>query len=234
MLTAELCDQIADVLPKILAGRDRIHLKSDNSYVSEGDLLVQSIAETWVKDRLPGYKLISEEMAPFDNPWSPAGKYVVLDPIDGTENFISGLREWGVGVSIYADGEHQESCIYLPELGERQITGMPIKRYRSRIVGLSSSLTAEDIANLEWQQGVEFRIIGCAMYNFLMAARGAFKVFENVKGVNCWDILPGLNLAREAGCQTWVDNKTYHGQMLFPTKKYRVRIEQKDFEHENS
>lgn len=235
MLTTELCDRIANSLPEILAGRDRIHLKPDNSYVSEGDLLVQSIAVAWLKERLPDYELISEEMAPFDHHvWNPTGKYVVLDPIDGTENFISGLREWGVGVSIYADGAHQESCIFLPELGERQITGMPMKRYRSRIVGLSSSLTAEDVANLKWQQGVEFRIIGCAMYNLLMAARGAFKVFENVKGVNCWDILPGLNLAREAGCNTWVDNVPYHGQMLFPTQKYRVRIEQGVTENENS
>lgn len=227
----ELCERIQKALPAILEGRYQVRIKDDNSYVSEGDLLIQSIVDSWVKERLPNYQLISEEMAPFGNEWDPMGKYLVLDPIDGTENFISGLKEWGIGVSIYAHGSHQESCIFLPELGERQITGMPIKRYRSRIVGLSSSLTVEDLANLKWKQGVEFRIIGCAMYNLLMAARGAFKAFENVKGVNCWDILPGLNLAREAGCQIWVNNEPYEGQVLFPTQKYRVRIEQGDSEN---
>jgi myo-inositol-1(or 4)-monophosphatase len=226
MITLELCESIQTAFPAVLAGRDQLRLKEDNSYVSEGDLLIQSIVAAWVQERLPDYQLVSEEMAPFGNDWDPMGKYVVLDPIDGTENFISGLKEWGVGVSIYAQGQHQESCIYLPELGERQITGMPMKRYRSRIMGLSSSLTAEDMAGLKWEQGFEFRIIGCAMYNLLMAARGSYRVFENVKGVNCWDILPGLNLALEAGCSTWVDGEPYHGQLLFPTKKYRVRIEQ--------
>lgn len=233
MLTLELCERIAASLPAILAGRDHIHLKTDNSYVSEGDLLVQSLAEKWVNNYLPDYQLISEEMAPFSQMWDPIGKYVVLDPIDGTENFISGLKEWGVGISIYANGRHQESCIYLPELGERQITGMPMQRYRSRIMGLSSSLTAEDIAGLKRLQGIEFRIIGCAMYNLLMVARGSYRIFENIKGVNCWDILPGLNLAREAGCRTWVNGAPYQGEMLFPTKKYRVRIEQSELDYEN-
>ncbi|WP_217127070.1 inositol monophosphatase family protein [Hydrogenophilus thiooxidans] len=227
MITMELCDRIHKELPKVLAGRDRLYLKDDNSYVSEGDLLIQSIVNDWINDRLHGYQLISEEMAPFNCDWNPLGKYVVLDPIDGTENFISGLKEWGVGVSIYANGQHQESCIYLPELAERQITGMPMKRYHSRIMGLSSSLTADELANLKLQPGLEYRIIGCAMYNLLMAARGSYLVFENIKGVNCWDILPGLNLALEAGCNVFVDGQAYYGQLLFPTKKYHVRIEQK-------
>lgn len=234
MLAIELCDQISLSLSDVLLGRDQVWLKEDNSYVSEGDLLVQRIAVNLIKKYCPNHQLISEEMAPFGDAWDPLGNYVVLDPIDGTENFISGLKEWGVGLSIYTNGQHQESCIYLPELDERQITGMPMKRYHSRIMGLSSSLTSEDVANLKWQDGVEFRIIGCAMYNLLMAARGAFKVFENVKGVNCWDILPGLNLARDAGCQTWVDNQPYLGQMLFPNKKYRVRIERGDFDQNDS
>lgn len=226
MFTHNLCERIQTHLPAVLEGRDRFRLKDDNSYVSEGDLIIQSIAEKWVREQLPDYQLISEEMAPFEHNWEPSGKYVVLDPIDGTENFISGLKEWGVGVSIYANGQHQESCIYLPELGERQITGMPMKRYRSRIMGLSSSLSGVDMAELKFKQGLEFRIIGCAMYNLLMAARGSYRIFENVKGVNCWDILPGLNLAREAGCKTWVDREPYRGQLLFPTKKYSVKIEQ--------
>ncbi len=228
----DFCNQVSDAMPIILNLRDSFRAKCDNSYVSDGDLLVQTIAESWKRKYFPDHKLISEEMAPFNEEWDPFGSYVVLDPIDGTENFVSGLKEWGVGLSIYTSGIHQGSCIYLPELNERQITGMPIMRHRSRIVGLSSSLTADDIAKLNWRKDVEFRIIGCAMYNILMAARGAFWYFENVRGVNCWDILPGLNLALEAGCHAWVDNEPYQGEILFPNKKYRVRIEQRSFKNE--
>lgn len=226
MFTKKLCDLIKKKLHEILAARDELTLKPDNSYVSAGDLLVQSIVQNWVGQYLPNHFFISEELSPFSQVnWDINGSYVVLDPIDGTENFISGLKEWGVGVSIYTQGQHQESCIYLPELDELQITGMPIKKYKSRIKGISSSLTSEDLRNIEREEGVEYRIIGCAMYNLLMAARGSYKIFENVKGVNCWDILPGINIALEAGCKVWVDDKPYAGEMLFPTKKFKVKIE---------
>ncbi|MDC1165340.1 inositol monophosphatase [Candidatus Thioglobus sp.] len=222
------CNKIVDIIGRrledILDLRGQMEQKEDGSFVSEGDLLVQTIVFDYVRNELPEYKLISEEMAPFeDEDWDINGSYVVLDPIDGTENFISGLREWGVGISIYTLGVHQQSCIYLPELNEVQITGMPLHKYKSRIIGLSSSLTKYDMSTLP-AGDFEYRIIGCSMYNTLSAVRGAFYMFENVKGVNCWDILPGLNLALEHNCIVTVDNEPYDGRILFPVKKYKISI----------
>jgi myo-inositol-1(or 4)-monophosphatase len=222
------CKEIAKIIKSrlgdILTLRSRITQKEDESYVSEGDLLIQSIVFDYLSKYLTEYELISEEMAPFtDANWNIKGSYVVLDPIDGTENFISGLREWGVGISIFKKGVHQESCIYLPELNDIQITGMEIQKYNSRIIGLSSSLSKHDIVNLP-ELNSEYRIIGCSMYNTLSAVRGSFLFFENVKGVNCWDILPGLNLALEHNCTVRVDGEPYTGQMLFPVKKYKIHI----------
>lgn len=220
----ELIEQVKVRLPDILDLRDQKIKKDDDSYVSQGDLLVQSIVFDYVRERLPEHELISEELAPFgDRIWAPQGSYVVLDPIDGTENFVSGLREWGMGISIYTNGWHQESCIYLPELNDVQITGMPVHKFDSRIYGLSSSLNKNDLQRLP-DTGYEFRIIGCSMYNTLSAVRGAFAVFENVKGVHCWDILPGLNLALEHGCVVTVDDQPYRGQILFPQRTYKIKI----------
>lgn len=211
-------------LEEILRLRHNIKKKTDGSFVSEGDLLVQSIVFDYVKNQLPDHKLISEEMAPFENEdWNINGSYIVLDPIDGTENFISGLREWGVGISIYTLGVHDQSCIYLPELNEVLITGMPLQKYKSRIIGLSSSLTKHDLSALP-NDDFEYRIIGCSMYNTLSAVRGSFYMFENVRGVNCWDILPGLNLGLEHECMVTVDDEPYDGRILFPVKKYKINI----------
>lgn len=221
----ELVTLIGKALPQILNLRDRVRVKADGSYVSDGDLLVQSLVMEHLAAALPAHQLISEELAPFDGvAWNAGGSYVVLDPIDGTENFVSGLKEWGVGICVYTAGRHLESCIYLPELDDCLVTGQPLRRFRSRIIGLSSSLTRADLETLPWSQA-EFRIIGCSMYNMLAAVKGAYRSFENVKGVNCWDILPGLNLALEHGCQVWVDQQPYTGELLFPTRKYRIRID---------
>lgn len=220
----EIVLRIKSKLDLILSLRTNITEKSDGSYVSEGDLLVQKIVYDYCNEFLPSHFLISEEFAPFiSKKWCESEDYIVLDPIDGTENFVSGLKEWGVGISIYTKGIHKESCIYLPELNEIAISGMELERYNSRIVGLSSSLTKEDLITIP--MGFEYRIIGCSMYNMLNAVKGCYARFENVKGVNCWDILPGLNLALEHGVKAFVDGNPYKGEILFPNKKYKILIE---------
>lgn len=219
-----IVNQIRDNLSDVLDLRDRITKKEDDSYVSEGDLLVQKIVLQYIREYLPEHVLISEELArEAGQEWNESGSYVVLDPIDGTENFISGLKEWGVGISVYTDGNHEESCIFLPELDDVQISGMPLRKYKSRIRGLSSSLKKDDLLTLP--EGYEYRIIGCSMYNMLSAVRGSYDSFENVKGVHCWDVLPGLNLALEHGCQAFVDGKAYRGELLFPVRKYKIKIQ---------
>lgn len=223
-----ICNEIADAilirLDEILSLRTTFMSKEDGSYVSEGDLLVQNIVIDLINLRLSSHTLISEELAPFNNSmWDSNGSYVILDPIDGTENFVSGLKEWGVGISVFTNGKHEQSCIFLPEIGEFLMTGMTINKFTSRIIGLSSSLNKADLLSLP-ESDFEYRIIGCSMYNTLSAVKGSFVVFENVKGVNCWDILPGLNLALEHGSQVFVDDLPYRGEILFPTKKYKIKI----------
>jgi myo-inositol-1(or 4)-monophosphatase len=223
-----ICNEIVSAvrgrLHEILSLRGDFVSKADGSFVSQGDLLVQSIVIGLLTVKMPSYILISEELAPFSEVcWDPDGNYIVLDPIDGTENFVSGLKEWGVGVSVFSKGKHLESCIFLPELDECLISKMLIRKFTSRIIGLSSSLNKHDLMRLP-ESDFEYRIIGCSMYNTLSAIKGSFAFFENVKGVNCWDILPGLNLALEHGCQVFVDELPYTGQILFPTKKYKIKI----------
>jgi myo-inositol-1(or 4)-monophosphatase len=214
---------IKNDLRNILKLRALFSEKPDGSLVSQGDILVQNIIISYLKEFIPNYVLISEEIANHEcQRYEPLGSYVVLDPIDGTENFVSGLREWGVGISIYSYGKHQASGICLPELCDQLVTGDSSPSYKSRIIGLSSSLTKADLA--AQPDGFEYRVIGCSMYNCLAAIRGSYKQFENVKGVNSWDILPGLNLALEHGCKTYVDGKPYCGQLLFPPRKYKINI----------
>ena len=62
---------------------------------------------------------MSEDLFPFNNiRFEENIWYVVLNPIDDTKNFISGLREWGIGLSMYTKVKHDASLIFLPELQE--------------------------------------------------------------------------------------------------------------------
>jgi myo-inositol-1(or 4)-monophosphatase len=209
-------------LPEILVRRSDVQEKTDGSYVTAADLHIQSLVIGFLGVRHPQYTVISEELPLPSGPRDPNGAYAIIDPLDGTENFASGLKEWGIGVSIYEAGQHRESMILLPELGESLITGEAIPRFKSRIHGISSSLRRQDLEGLE--EGFEYRLMGCSMYNMFNVVRGSYLVFQNVKGVNTWDISPGLNLALEHGCQTYVDGESYHGELLWPDRKYRVKV----------
>lgn len=219
-----LKEEINNRLYEVLSLRNKYISKDDGSFVSEGDLLVDKILHDIFTINYPNHEVISEEVEqPLNRKWNEKGSYIIVDPIDGTENFVSGLKEWGIGISIYTNGNHTSSCILLPELNEHLFSGQYLEKYKSRIIGLSSSLNQDDLMNLP-KVGFEYRIIGCSMYNMLSAIKGSFVRFENVKGVNCWDVLPGLNLALEHGVKCYVDDEIYKGEILFPTKKYRIKL----------
>lgn len=216
---------IQENLSEILLLRNTKVKKEDDSYVSKGDLLCETLIKNYMKTNLPDFGLISEESPESNIENFKKPNVVILDPIDGTENYVSGLKEWGVAVCVYIDGIHQQSMLALPELDSYMITGDKFEKFESRIAGISSSLTKEDILKLE--PGFEYRIIGCAVYNMYNVIKGSFFSFENPKGAKVWDIIPGLNLALENNLNVNVNGKEYHGELLEPNKKYRFRITNK-------
>ncbi len=222
MIIEEIKNLIKVHLNEIISLRNTKTLKDDGSYVSQGDLLCENLVKQYIKENFPDYALVSEE-SPEENTinWRK-DKVIILDPIDGTENFVSGLKEWGVAICVYENGIHKESMLALPELDCYLKTGDTFERFESRICGISSSLTKEDILKLE--PGFEYRIIGCAVYNMYNVVTGSFFSFENPKGAKVWDIIPGLNLALENGLSVVVNNEEYKGELLSPNEKYKFKI----------
>lgn len=209
-------------LQEILSLRGTPEQKPDGSYVTKGDLLVQRLLINAAREHLPAPYIVSEELPLSADALPRDALVVVMDPIDGTENFTSGLPEWGTSLSCFQGGRHIGSLIGSPELGLWLQTGDSVTRFRSRIRGLSSSLTKEQI--LEVTAGYEYRILGCCVYNMINAVRGSFQSFENPKGASSWDILGGLNLALEHGLEVTVEGKSYAGEYLQPDRKYRFKV----------
>lgn len=214
---------IKDNLDEILSLRGTGILKPDNSFVSKGDLLCEKLVFDWLKANVDDYVLISEESYQDVTRINEVEYVITIDPIDGTENFVSGLKEWGMGVSIYRRGKHYQSMIALPELDICLCTGDKIERVpNSRICGLSSYMTPADFDALGG--GFEYRIMGCCMYNMYNVIKGSYKQFQHLKGCYSWDILPGMNLALENGLEVVIEGKPYEGEFLIPGIKYRFIV----------
>mgnify|MGYP003394214709 CR=1 FL=1 len=216
---------VEDNLDKILAGRLKRTLKEDNSFVTEGDMLCQNLVIDYARSIEGGYEVVSEEMDLSSFLFDENKNYIVIDPIDGTENFTSGLKEWGVSVCVYEKGKHKESMLLLPELGLSVITGDQTVRpeYHSRIQGISStSLYKEFRENLS-DEG-EYRLTGCSVSAMYNVVTGLFKSHEKPAKAKMWDIIAGLNLALEHKLSVLVDGQEYQGEFLLPSKKYSFKI----------
>ena len=195
--------------------------KSDNSFVSEGDLLVQKLIADEIKKKYNNYYFISEENDHKEK-WKKYNDFIVLDPIDGTENFISGMKEWGVGISIFKNKEHTESMIFLPDMNITLKSGDKVSKNKSRIIGMSSRYFKKGLKPCD--NNFEYRALGCSMINMYYVITGSFKSYVDTNGGFIWDILPGLNLALENNCEVYVEGEKYNGQFLSPDKRYKLEI----------
>lgn len=223
----DICKDIRAIiknnLNEILSLRSTGILKPDNTFVSKGDLLCESLIFEYLKSNLTNYIVISEESNNDLSLINDVEYVITVDPIDGTENFVSGLKEWGIGISVYRNGKHNQSMIALPELDIYLCTGDKIDRIlNSRICGLSSYMTPNDFAKLD--KGFEYRIMGCCMYNMYNVIHGSYARFQHLKGCYSWDILPGFNLALEHELNVEIDGKKYKGEFLYPGVKYKFSV----------
>jgi myo-inositol-1(or 4)-monophosphatase len=212
--------RIKEYLPDILTLRNTGYLKEDNSFVSQGDLLCEKLVREYLENNLQDYIVISEESSNDLSQINEIEYAITVDPIDGSENFVSGLKEWGIGISVYKHLKHYQSLIALPEMDICLCTGDKIEKINhSRICGLSSYMTIKDFDLLD--SGFEFRIMGCCMYNMYNVIKGSYCQFQHLKGCYSWDILPGMNLALEHGLTPVIDGVEYDGRFLEPNIKYR-------------
>jgi|TARA_B100001094_G_scaffold248467_1_gene245522 myo-inositol-1(or 4)-monophosphatase len=195
--------------------------KNDNSFVSEGDLLVQKLIADEIKKKYNNYYFISEENDHKEK-WKNYNDFIVLDPIDGTDNFISGMKEWGVGISIFKNKEHTESMIFLPDMNVTLKSGDKVSKNKSRIIGMSSRYFKKGLKPCD--NNFEYRALGCSMINMYYVITGSFKSYVDTNGGFIWDILPGLNLALENNCEVYVEGEKYNGQFLSPDKRYKLEI----------
>ena len=221
-LLAEVRALVEAAMPEVEAARYDITIKPDGSPVTAADRLLELRIRDFLAARLPGLAFAGEETFEAGQTVPRTGFFAILDPIDGTENFCSGLKEWGVSLTLWHDGVHLGSMLLLPELDACLMTGDRLDYVPSRIRGFSSSMCPEILDGMAQTQ--ESRLMGCSVYNMYNVIRGSFTRFTNPRGAYAWDLLPGLMLALEHGCAVEVEGQPYDGYVLEPGQRYRVDI----------
>src|ERR1700689_1619774 len=91
-------------------------LKRQNEAVTEADRASQRLIVTGLRRKFPGDGIVGEEnetgdAITFDVP-KPSGRNWVIDPIDGTNNFIAGLGVFGVCIGLLDAGKPVVGVVY--------------------------------------------------------------------------------------------------------------------------
>lgn len=91
-----------------------VKLKSDGSPVCTADLAADRAAKDALARLLPGFPVISEETV---GDAQPDAVFVLLDPLDGTREFLAGGDSYCVAIAVVVDGRPVAGAIAAPELG---------------------------------------------------------------------------------------------------------------------
>ena len=89
--------------------------KSDDSPVTVADRKTEAFIRARIAQHFPDHSIFGEEFAQVDN--ESAYRWII-DPIDGTRSFISGMPLYGMLIALLQDGDPVLGMVRMPELGE--------------------------------------------------------------------------------------------------------------------
>ncbi|MBW7923005.1 MAG: 3'(2'),5'-bisphosphate nucleotidase CysQ [Rubellimicrobium sp.] len=97
-----------------------VRMKADASPVTEADLAADAIISAGLRAAFPDLALVTEEQAATHD--AAAGRFLIVDPLDGTKEFIRGRGEFTVNIALVEDGVPRLGVVYAPAVGRLFLT----------------------------------------------------------------------------------------------------------------
>ena len=194
----------------------KIEIKEDKSPVSNGDLRANELITEKIKELTPNIPIVSEETVNLKIK-NTAKIFWLIDPIDGTKEYIAGRDEYTLNAALvidtipvlgvvgvpkknrlfysYAPGES-----YLIESGKTKKINGQKKQHKGKIVALSSAFKPSDIIlNKLKEFNVNLIVKMASSYKFCVIATGEYDIYAARERANEWDYAAGHAVAQNAG-----------------------------------
>lgn len=212
---ADLADSIA--LPRFRAADLRVDTKPDRTYVTDADLAVERALRERIEAGRPGDGFFGEESGRSER----GSRRWIIDPIDGTANFLRGVPNWATLIALEVDGAVTTGVVSMPALGSRWFAETDGGAWREdrgadprpiRVSGVGeladASLSFQSIAQwrdagrlpdlLELQQRVwRDRAYGDS-WSYMLLAEGLVDIVAEFD-VKAYDLAAHVPIVREAG-----------------------------------
>ncbi len=200
----------ASALAPFRSGAIRADRKADRSPVTEADRAVDAAVRKILLCDREGW--LSEETK--DNPDRLSKDSVwVVDPIDGTLEFVEGIPEWCVSIGYVRAGRAAVGGIFNPAAGEKILgsiatgvtyNGQPARvAERTSLHGALVLASRSEVKRKEWEgygeSGFEIRPMGSVAYKLALVAAGRADATWTLSPKHEWDVAAGAALVAAAG-----------------------------------
>nr|WP_252733765.1 inositol monophosphatase family protein [Paracoccus marinaquae] len=195
----------------------QVSVKGAGDFVSRADREAERIIKEDLRTARPNYGWLGEETGA--EPGEDPTRRWIVDPLDGTTNFLHGLPHWAVSIALEHKGEIVAAVVFDAAKDELFIaekgSGAFMNDQRLRVSGRRQMIesifatgipfagrgplpaTIQDLARLmPLTAGV--RRFGAASLDLAYVAAGRYEGYWE-RGLNPWDVAAGILLVREAG-----------------------------------
>ncbi len=195
----------------------QVSMKGAGDFVSRADLAAEAILKEELRGARPNYGWVAEEGGE-EAGEDPTRRWIV-DPLDGTTNFLHGLPHWAVSIALEHKGQIVSAVIYDPAKDELYFAekgaGAWMNDSRLRVSGRNRMIeaifstglpyggrsdlpdTLQELARL-LPSTAGVRRWGSAALDLAYVAAGRYDGFWE-RRLNVWDIAAGVLIVREAG-----------------------------------
>ncbi len=195
----------------------QVSSKGAGDFVSRADIAAEAILKEELMGARPTYGWLAEEEGAEDGQ-DPTRRWIV-DPLDGTTNFLHGLPHWAISIALEHKGQVVSGVIYdaakdemfFAEKGEGAWLNDSRLRVSDRKRMIESifatgvpfggreelPLTLQDLARL-MPSCAGVRRWGSAALDMAYVAAGRYEGFWE-RSLNAWDLAAGMIIVREAG-----------------------------------
>ena len=175
--------------------------KGPSDFVTNADLKAEKIIIEELKKARPNYSILSEEKGIETN---KDNKTWIIDPIDGTTNFLHGIPHFAISIALKDDNEIIAGLIYDPIKDEmfyaEKNNGAFFNNQRIRVSkknNISECLFVTS-GKIEFDYDFSFRKSGSAALDLAYVAAGRYDGYFQKK-LKIWDIAAGIIILKEAG-----------------------------------
>jgi myo-inositol-1(or 4)-monophosphatase len=195
-----------------------VRRKQHNDFVSEVDHAAEEAIIRTLRDAYPSHAFLGEESGA-SSPAADAEHLWIIDPLDGTTNFLHGFPQYCVSIALKHKGVLQQAVVYDPNrnelftatrgagafLNDRRIRVSATDRFEDSLIG--TGFPFREFAHFDeylrmfgaiTRRVAGVRRPGAAALDLAWVAAGRLDGFWEM-GLSPWDMAGGALLVREAG-----------------------------------